>query len=405
MSIERLVRFVLSKAPHWLLDIIEGMIARDSAIVRVVKARAAAGMAVPDPALPDEGVEVRLLIAPFNYAGQAWEWAQSLNRSSPSISAQNLTVVFPNDLGFASSARVPAAVFAGSREWRERQKEAYAHYSHVMIESFTSTLGQGRGRGLEREIDWHLQEGREVAFLCHGTDVRSPRAHRERNAHSPFGEPDRAMERIERRAAENRRVMRTFDLPVFYSTPDLVHDVPEGTWLPLVVETERWEHAASVSGIRPGDRAAPVVLHAPTSAKVKGTAAVERAVASLRSAVEYRPLSGVPAAEMPQHIAGADIVIDQLLLGSYGVAACEAMAAGRVVVGNVAHDVRQAVLERFGLELPIVQADPDSIAAVLERLASDRAEREETALRGPAFVRAVHGGDQTLETLRDFLST
>ena len=47
-------------------------------------------------------------------------------------------------------------------------------------------------------------------------------------------------------------------------------------------------------------------------------------------------MQGVPHTELVEMVKSADIVVDQLLLGSYGVFACEAMAAGRVTVGHIA---------------------------------------------------------------------
>ena len=69
--------------------------------------------------------------------------------------------------------------------------------------------------------------------------------------------------------------------------------------------------------------------------------------------IEYRQIVGVPHAEMPEFYAGADIVLDQFTLGSYGVAACEAMASGRLVMGHVDEPARAEVRDRTGLDLPV----------------------------------------------------
>ncbi|GAA2188535.1 hypothetical protein GCM10009786_18020 [Leucobacter alluvii] len=397
--INTLLRF----APEWLLTLVDAMVQRDSFLLRWVKRHAAAGLAVPVPGRPDKDAQVRVFFGPFNYAGQAWRWSRSLEHANAGINARNLTVTFPNDLGFESSDRVLAPVFVGSREWRRLQRDAFDAYTHVVIESFTSTLGMGRGRGLEAEIEWHQSQGRRVALLCHGTDIRSPRAHSARSVHSPFLQMDRADERLEKRARQNQGVLDRFDGPVFFSTPDLVHDVPNGQWLPLVVDAEKWSRAGSAGGVAAGERRIPAVLHAPTAPRIKGTAAVERAVHRLSDAIEYRALAGVPASQMPKHVAEADIVIDQLLLGSYGAAACEAMAAGRAVVGNIDPEVRETVERACGLALPIIQADPDTIEEVLRRLAANREEIRESAALGPAFVKAIHSGRRTLPVMNDFL--
>jgi hypothetical protein len=404
INMDSWVKALLGRAPHWMLDIVEWMLARDSRSIRWLKRRAAAGLSIPEPIRPNSDAPIRVFFGPFNYAGQAWHWARSIEKSDPRVSARNLTVIFPNDLGFESNDRVPATVFAGSDQWQDSQRKILADYTHVVIESFTSLLGAGRGGGVEKEIQWHLNEGRKIALLCHGTDIRSPEGHLRRNQYSPFTEMDRASRRrLERRTQQNQGIIAKFDVPVFFSTPDLVHDVPRGSWLPLVVDPAKWERAVSERGIEAGSRAVPVLLHAPTSTRIKGTDAVEKAVEALGSAVVYRPLSGIPSARMPDELATVDIVIDQLLLGSYGVAACEAMAAGRVVVGNVDEEVRAVVRESSGLELPIVQATPDTLKSVLEFLAANPKEQAAVAALGPAFIREAHSASRTGKMMADFL--
>ena len=72
-------------------------------------------------------------------------------------------------------------------------------------------------------------------------------------------------------------------------------------------------------------------------------------------------------------------MVDQLLLGSYGVFACEAMAAGRVTVGHVADHVR----DLLPTDLPIVEATPDDLSEVIERLVAEREEARKIADAGP----------------------
>ena len=153
-------------------------------------------------------------------------------------------------------------------------------------------------------------------------------------------------------------------------------------------------------------RGRPVVLHAPSHAGIKGSVYVESACESLvaREMIDYVRLQGVPAEAMPAKIAEADIVVDQLLLGSYGVAACEAMAAGRVVVGNVDLGVREGIRMRTGLEVPIVQATPENLEDVLAELVEDEDRRREVAAAGRHFVQHVHSGSQTQKILAPFLS-
>ena len=106
---------------------------------------------------------------------------------------------------------------------------------------------------------------------------------------------------------------------------------------------------------------------------------------------------------MPAIYGDADIVVDQLALGSYGVAACEAMAAGRIVLGHVSEQVRSAAQEAAGLDLPILEVTPDSIVERIRELLADRESARDTAARGPEFVRTLHDGRRSASVLADFL--
>ncbi|MEK8228013.1 hypothetical protein NKG05_20860 [Oerskovia sp. M15] len=114
-------------------------------------------------------------------------------------------------------------------------------------------------------------------------------------------------------------------------------------------------------------------MHVPSHSTIKGTQLVRPALDRLvaEGVVEYREISGVPSEHMPEIYAGADVVLDQFRLGSYGVAACEAMAAGRVVLGHVLPQVRDVVRSSTGLDLPVVETTADTIDAVLRELEAD----------------------------------
>ncbi|MGQ3414365.1 glycosyltransferase [Natrinema sp. LN54] len=82
----------------------------------------------------------------------------------------------------------------------------------------------------------------------------------------------------------------------------------------------------------------------------------------------------------------ADIVVDQLRLGTFGVVALEAMAAGTPVICYIRDDLR----ERYPGSLPIVNATPESIESVLRRLVSDSERRLELSADGRDYVEEYH---------------
>jgi glycosyltransferase involved in cell wall biosynthesis len=91
-------------------------------------------------------------------------------------------------------------------------------------------------------------------------------------------------------------------------------------------------------------------------------------------------------------------------MGLYGVAACEAMAAGRVVVSYVGEHVRAHVRSSTGFDLPVIEADTTTLAEVLTSLVEDPESARERAARGVEFVRAMHDGRRSAEVLHPWLT-
>ncbi len=107
---------------------------------------------------------------------------------------------------------------------------------------------------------------------------------------------------------------------------------------------------------------------------------------------------------MPDVIGDADIVVDQLRIGLYGVAAAEALAAGRIVVSYVGDAVRHRVRSLTGREVPIVEADPDTLGDVVTGLIADR-DAAERAAAGPGFAAELHDGSRSALALTSWLTS
>jgi glycosyltransferase involved in cell wall biosynthesis len=116
--------------------------------------------------------------------------------------------------------------------------------------------------------------------------------------------------------------------------------------------------------------------------------------------IEYRRISGVPNERMPEFIADADVVVDQIRLGAVGVLAAEAMAAGRLVVGHVHERVR----ERLEGEIPVVDATPETFTEVMDAILLDPERFATIAAAGRGWARARHDGAAAATVLAPFLS-
>lgn len=344
---------------------------------------------------------IRLFVAPVNFAGQGWQWARAAERL-PGVGAVSMAYRIGTEFGYPVDQQVPAAAYVFSKSWQAAQRAAVvAGFTHVLVEAERRPFGRVYDESLEHQLRALAESGVAVALLAHGSDVRLPSRHAAAHPDSPFADRDWDQWPVfEAQAAENLATIARLELPVFVSTLGLLEDLPDAEWLPVVIDAEAWS-----GGAAPLERPRPIVAHAPSNGRMKGSDLVDPVLSRLHDEglVEYRRVVGVPAGEMPELYRGADIVLDQFRLGDYGVAACEAMAAGRVVVGQVGDGVRGAVLERTGLALPIVESRGADLERTIRDIVAEPGPYRARAALGPAFVRAVHDGSRSAEALRGFL--
>lgn len=342
---------------------------------------------------------VKLLVGPANHAGQGYAWARAVERSLDGVGARAFAPRRSKGFGFPVDHSVWINRYLVDPVWsHDMQQQVLSGFTHVVREA-EQPIWNGNGDA-ERE-DWLLRRhGIGTAMMLHGSEIRDPARHAARNRWSPFADPtDPKTVQLQALVDRNAERVARFDGPVFVSTPDLLDDVSDARWCPVVVDRDRWHGT-----VRPA-RDIPVVLHAPSRSAMKGSDLVEPVLYDLdqRGVIRYRRLQKVPHEQMPAELAAADIVLDQFRLASYGVAACEAMASGCVVVGHVSPSVRSHVQATTGQVLPIVEADADSIEEVLLRLMSDRGSWQDWAARGTSFVDTVHDGRAAAAVLEEFL--
>ena len=141
------------------------------------------------------------------------------------------------------------------------------------------------------------------------------------------------------------------------------------------------------------------IVHAPTNRLIKGTGRILAAIERLRK--EGFKVNTVLVENMPHDKAieafkTADIVVDDVLQGPYGLVAMECMALGKPVLGRI--DRHFAGMYK---DLPIVNTDPDSIYENLKALATNPAMRAELGKKGRAYVEANHDAKVIAQQLID----
>lgn len=179
------------------------------------------------------------------------------------------------------------------------------------------------------------------------------------------------------------RIKRYSDC-LIVASPDLLELLPGSKYVPVAIDLNKWKPSAS-----PGNKARNLkILHAPTNRDIKGTKYLEYAVDRLKTKgypIELVLIENIPHGKVLQYYLDSDIVVDQLLLGWYGLFAVEAMALGKPVISYIRED-----LKKYHENLPVISANPDDIQDVLEKLIINSDIREEKGRAGLEYVKKVH---------------
>jgi glycosyltransferase involved in cell wall biosynthesis len=144
------------------------------------------------------------------------------------------------------------------------------------------------------------------------------------------------------------------------------------------------------------------VAHAALSRRRKGTELIVAACEEL--GVELDVIENVRHDEVGPRLAQADIVVDQLNSGWYGLFAIEAMAYGKPVAGYILEEAAARTAAEFGVDVPIVRTTKDTLVADLRSLLESAEERRARGVASRAYVERVHDADKMADRLIDIYS-
>ena len=345
-----------------------------------------------------------LLIGPLNTASQGTAWASSLRRTGRqaecvAFDGRVARVIERRLLRDSSDRALPHYRLAPTLWRAHRIRHVLGRATHVLNESnFPFTRDPKRARFVD-EVPELAHSGIRSACVFHGSDIRNPDLAIELEPHSFFRDVDKVTRaRMAAVAEANReRVIRS-GVPTFVTTADLLDHLPGSRLLPLTIDTGLWSAATT-----PFRTTIPRVLHRTGggSTPTKGTVEIVPVLDELERQGRIRVVRSdvVHHTKMKALIESADIVVDQIRSGAYGVTAIEAMALGRLVVANINPRVEAAM----GGDVPIVNADPSNFRDALEEVLQDVPAAQATAGAGRAFVQRWHCGRAASIALTEFL--
>lgn len=242
-----------------------------------------------------------------------------------------------------------------------------------------------------RDLQYFSQSGKKMVMHHWGNDVRSQERVRKLN---PYGLPKSYMtdEQIHKSLVYLSKHIDTAIVQDYEVYP-YVKDYYKNVYvLPLACKVK--DIQVSYPDI---NKKAIKVIHAPTNRSFKGSVYVEAAMKELQknSNVVYQGIERMSHNEAMKAYMEADIVIDQLMCGTYGMLSVEAMAMGKVVVAFIREDVKQ----HFPSGLPIVNARPEALYDVLLQLSKNPGRLVQIGRDSREYVMRYHEAATVTEKL------
>ena len=346
-----------------------------------------------------------ILIGATNSAGQASCWAMALRRAGRS--AESLQIVSDENGSWFNANRSILRSEWKPLEFRKRLfQEITSKHSGVLLESLRPIFALNQPslftaqEGLNDLIDlWRA--GLKVAAVFHGSDIRDQLHHAKMDEFSPYRNPiDPAkFEAIRVRADQTRLAARKLNrhrIKQFVTTPDLLHELPDATWLPAVIDIAKFETKSEIK-----NSGGPLkVLFLPSNGWLKSESLVKPILEKLseEGVIKLVARSAVSNADMPALVESADVVIDRFD-GVVGVASIEAMAAKRLVIANVA----PWIYNRAEVTPPVIHATPATLEEKLREIAKSNFNYQQITDAGFEYVNKWHDGRESATRLNHWL--
>lgn len=144
------------------------------------------------------------------------------------------------------------------------------------------------------------------------------------------------------------------------------------------------------------------IVHAPSRRRSKGTEEVLAAIATLKAEgapIELDLVENTPNDQARLRYAAADLVIDQLNVGWYGLLSIEAMALGKPCIVRLDPEPHAETNAAFGHEIPLISADKTTLVDVIRGLVREPAQLAEIGRASRAYVEAIHSHTAVAERM------
>jgi hypothetical protein len=162
------------------------------------------------------------------------------------------------------------------------------------------------------------------------------------------------------------------------------------------VDTKKWFPKDKVFPAK-FDKSRPLkIIHAPNHTAIKGTDFIEKIIDELKAdnyPIEYSRIQKIPNNEFISIVQNTDIVIDQMIVGWYGIFALEAMACKKPVLIYISPELER-LYTMAGLlepnELPCIKTDHNTLKNNIINIINNPSQIPKIGLKSLDFVTKHH---------------
>ena len=241
------------------------------------------------------------------------------------------------------------------------------HFSHTLLPF-----------GLD--LFWLRLMGKRIIMEFHGSDIRFC-YNREKPLYYPY---DKLIVFSKTAIRANNKVLKYADTVITHDEELRKHIPHDNLYItPLRIDINRFAPEYPQK-----EKKSIIIVHAPSNFIGKGSKYVIESVEKLKKKydVEFILVQNKTQEEAFELYRKADIIVDQLCAGTYGVFAVEAMAMGKPVIAYVSEEVHKT----FPDSLPIVNATIENLTDKLETLICDGNRRYQLGVAGRKYVEEYH---------------
>ncbi|GGE41599.1 hypothetical protein GCM10011391_20460 [Pullulanibacillus camelliae] len=323
---------------------------------------------------------MKVLMSPVNISGQPIELIKELRNQGVDahlIQYNNHNYHYDTDQVIQlTSADKTAVQLKTLRDCLEDDYDIYHFwfrtlFFHRLYERFTGF-----------DLPFIKNRGKKVIYRFTGNDLRFESEHLQ---HDPFSMFRYGFKNVIDEQVQKKYInfLKHYVDQFIVQDPEMQTYMPEAQIIPRVIRLEEWPFI----GVKPTKR--PLIVHAPSIPTAKGTEFIRQALNRLKKKgvqFDYKEISGISHEEATELYRRADLIIDGMVAGWYGVLSVECMALGKPVLVYIREDLYDA----FTPQLPFEKVNLNTLEDKIEELVKDFKKRKALSIQGRAFVEEVH---------------